>query len=158
MIPEKMFPISGTKPVTTNGGVTADNISLKNAGDVYIVAHLTQSVGHATVLTPKVGTAVATAATALPANVQIWYGNVSTSTDAIARQTDAKSLTLGGAVTGDVYAIFKIDTATLAAGGYDVLGFTSSDSSQATNFIEVTYWVAPKYQSQVSSMPSFIID
>ena len=52
-IPEGCFPVSLTKPVTTNGGVTTDYVSLKNAVvQAWIVVHLTQAVGHATAFSP----------------------------------------------------------------------------------------------------------
>ena len=44
-IPEGCFPVSLTKPVTTNGGVTTDYVSLKNAVQAWIVVHLTQAAG-----------------------------------------------------------------------------------------------------------------
>lgn len=157
-IPEGLFPVSGTKPVTTSGGVTADYISVKNAQMVWIVCHLTQTVAHATVLAPQRATAVApTGNVAIATVVPIWYGNVTTATNAMAKQTDAVSYTMGGAVTGDVYVIFQIDPATLGS-AYDVIGITASDSSQATNFIEVTYWILPKYQQGAGNNISYITD
>jgi len=41
-IPEMLFPVSGSKPVTNNGGVTCDYISLKNAVRCWAVIHLTR--------------------------------------------------------------------------------------------------------------------
>ena len=156
-LPQDLFPVSGTAPVTTNGGVTCDNISLKLAEMVWIEVRLTQAVGHATVLSPLVGTAVATCATAIPAAVPIWYGVVTTATNAIAAQTAATTLTLGGSVTGDVIVIFQIDPAVLGS-SYDCLGFTLSNSSQATNLVSVTYWIKPKYASSAANQQSYIVD
>lgn len=157
-IPEDAFPVSGTKPVTTSGGVTCDYISVKNALKVYIVCHLTQTVAHATVLAVLRATAVAPTGSAAIANaVPIWYGNVTTATNALAEVTDAVSYTMGGAVTGDVYVIFAVDPATLGS-TYDVLGLSASDSSQATNFIEVTYWVVPRYPQQAANNTNYLID
>ena len=59
-LPEQTKIVDATAgPVTTNGGVTADYVSVKNAGRLYIVCNLTQAVSHATALTPKRATAVA---------------------------------------------------------------------------------------------------
>lgn len=157
-IPEGLFPVSGTRPVTTNGGVTADYVSLKNAVMCWAVVHLAQTVGHATAITVEKATAVAaTGTTAITNAVPIWYGNVTTSTNALARQTDAVSYTLGGAVTGDVYIIFQIDPASLGS-TYDCITVKSADSSQATNFIEVTYWMQPKFATKTADQFSFITD
>ena len=143
-IPELIFPVEATAgPVTTNGGVTGDNISLKDALNVWVVCHLKQAVGHATAITLKKGTVVATCVTALGVNVPIWYGNVSTSSDALARQTDAAAFTLDVGVTGDVIVVFQVDPAQL--GEYGCLGVAVADSSQATNLISVLYFIQPRY-------------
>lgn len=157
-IPEGLFPVSGTRPVTTNGGVTADYISLKNAVKCWAVVHLAQTVGHATAITVEKATAVAaTGTTAITNAVPIWYGNVTTSTNALTRQTDAVSYTLGAGVTGDVYIVFQIDPESLGS-TYDCITVKSADSSQATNYIEVTYWLQPKYAQAVAGQASFITD
>lgn len=149
--PEGLFPVSATAGcVTTNGGITCDNISLKDAQMVYIDVHLTQTAGHATAFTPKVGTAVATCATALPDNVEIWYGNTTTSSSALAKQTAAKLYTMGGSVTGVCHIIFKIDPSVLGS-SYDCLGCTVSDSSQAANFVSIQYLIVPRYASDPAS-------
>lgn len=157
-IPEDAFPVSATKPVTTNGGVTCDYIGVKNALRVFIVIHLTQAVAHATVFAPKRATAVdGTGAAVLTNVVPLWYGNVSTSTNALAKQTSAVNYTMGGAVTGDCYIIFEIDPPTLGS-TYDVLGLTATDSSQATNFMEATYWIVPRYAQQADNNVNYLID
>lgn len=157
-IPEGLFPVSMTKPVTTNGGVTSDYVSLKNAQMAWVVAHLTQAVGHATAFTIERATAVdGTGHVAIANVVPIWYGNVSTSSNALTRQTDAVGYTIGVGVTGQAYIIFQIDPASLGS-TYDVISFVSADSSQATNLIEVTCWVQPKFSSKTADQLSFITD
>ena len=157
MIPEGLFPVSGTKPVTTNGGVTCDYVSLKYAQMAYVVIHLTQAVGHATAITIEKATAVAgTGHTAITNVVPIWYGNVSTSSNALTRQTDAVSYTIGVGVTGEAYIIFKIDPASL--GAYDCITAIAADSSQATNIWEVTYWIQPRYSAPVANQMNYITD
>ncbi len=157
-IPEGAFPISMTPPVTTNGGVTTDYVSLKNAVMAWIVVHLKQTVAHATAFAPYRATAVAPTGAAVLTNVvPIWYGNVSTSSNTLAKQTDAVNYTMGGSVTGDVYIIFQIDPANLGS-TYDVVGLVAADSSQATNFMEATCWVKPKFSSKVGDQFTFITD
>lgn len=157
-IPEGLFPVVGTVPVTTSGGVTADYISVKNAEYVWIVVSLKQTVAHATVFAVERATAVApTGNVAIATAVPIWYGNVTTSSNALTAQTAAVSYTMGGAVTGSVQIIFGIDPATLG-GSYDVIGLTASDSSQATNFVAVTYWIKPRYVQATGNNISYIVD
>lgn len=158
-IPEGLFPVSGIKPTTTNGSIhSTDYISLKNARMCWVVVHLTQTVAHATVFAIERATAVApTGNVAIANTVPIWYGNVTTSSQTLTRQTDAISYTMGGAVTGDVYIIFQVDPASLGS-TYDCIGLTASDSSQATNFFEVTFWIEPKFATKTADQVSFITD
>lgn len=156
-IPEGLFPVSGTKPVTTNGASTTDFISLKNAQKCWIVCHLTQTVGHATAFTPYRSTVVSGSTTALANSVPIWYGNVTTTTNALARQTDATSFTMGSSVTGDCYIIFEIDPANLG-GSYDCIGINAANSGQASNLWEVTFWIQPRYSAQVGNQLDYLTD
>lgn len=155
-IPEMLFPVEGAAPITTSAGVTCDNISLKDANMVYVVAHLKQAVGNATALTPLKGTAVASCVTALGYSCPIWYGVVTTSSNALTRQTDAASYTMGGAVTGDVIVVFQIDPREL--GEYDCLGFTVGASGEATDIVEVMYWIEPKYAQRAANNINYLTD
>lgn len=157
-IPEGLFPVSMTKPVTTNGAIAAtDAVSLKNAVMAWIVVHLTQAVGDATKFSPYRTTAVGSAGAVLANVVPIWYGNVSTSSNALTRQTDAIDFTIDVGVTGEAYIIFQIDPANLG-GSYDCVGLVVADSSQATNFVEATLWVQPKYATQTADQLDFLTD
>ena len=159
MIPERLFPVEGTTgAVTTNGGITADYISVKNAAWVDIVVHLKQVVEHATAFTPYRATAAAPTGNVVLANaVQIWYGNVTTSSNALTKQTDATSFTIGVGVTGDAIIVFSIDPATLGD-TYDVLGITVADSSQATNLCSIMYYIQPKYPQRAASNTDYLTD
>src|SRR5512139_556314 len=158
-IPEGAFPVQGTLGcVTANGGVTLDNISMKNAQMVYMVFHITSGTGHAIAYTPLVGTAVATCATALPNNVPIWYGNVSTTSTQLTAQTAAKSHTTAATASLTSYLIFEIDPA--LCGAYDCLGGTVADATHADYLVSCTYWIVPRYASKMASMDSdeYIVD
>ena len=158
-MPEGLFPVSATAGArTTNGGITLDAISMKNAQMVYLYLHFNQAVGHATAITPLVGTVVATTATALPNNVEIWYGNTTTAVTTLAKQTAAKLFTLNVGVTGTIHLIFKIDPA--SCGAYDCIGGTIADSSQATDFVSATWFIQPRYASKVGSLATneYIVD
>lgn len=159
MIPEGLFPVSATAGArTTNGGITLDAISMKNAQMVYLYLHFNQAVGHATAITPLVGTVVATTATALPNNVEIWYGNTTTAVTTLTKQTAAKTYSILVGVTGTVHVVFKIDPK--ACGDYDCIGGTIGDSSQATNFVSATWFIEPRFKSKVGSLTAteYIVD
>jgi len=149
--------ISGTTPVTTNGGVTGDYVSLKNANKAWIICKLTQAVGHATVLSPKQATAVAgTGVKAFVNTLKINANEDISASDTLAAQTAAVTYT----VTNDVknkLIIFEIDPADLdTANDFDCIGFTASDSSQADNLIGITYILDMKYKEDVP--PAAITD
>jgi hypothetical protein len=147
--------VQGTPPVTTTGGVTCDYVSLKNAVRAWIIAEFTQAVGHATVLGVNKATAVApTGATAMTETQQIWVNEDTAASDTLVKATDAASETL----TDDVknkQVIMEIDPAKLAA-GYDCIAATISDSSQATNFVSVTYLIETRYPQ--ATPPAAITD
>jgi hypothetical protein len=157
-MPEGIFPVTMAAPQTTNVGWTSDYVSLKNAQMAWVDVHLTQAVGHATAFTIERATHVAgTGHVAIANVVPIWYGNVSTSSNALTRQTDAVSYTMGGGVTGSVRIILQIDPASLGS-TYDVISFVSANSGQATNLISVTCWVQPKFSVKTADQFSFITD
>lgn len=159
-IPEGLFPVSMAAPETTNAGKTTDYVSLKNAEMCWVVIHLTQSAGHATAFTIEKATDVAASGTtAITNTVPIWYGNVTTSSTQLTRQTDAVSYTMGGGVTGSVYIIFEIDPSSLGS-TFDCICAKSANSGQAGNFWEVTAWMKPRFASKVVSMSSteYIVD
>lgn len=145
-------------PVTTNGGVTGDYVTLKGAHRAWIVVQLTQAAGHATVLSPKQASAVAgTGVKAISNACRIWANEDTAASDTLVEQTAATTYT----VTNDVkkkLVIFEIDPedALDIANGFDVLGLTASDSSQATNFISATYWLANRYSQ--ATPPAAITD
>ena len=154
-IPEGCFPVSMLKPQTTSGAPASDFVNLGKAQMAWVVVHLTQTVGHATVFALERATA-ATSGNAVIANtVPIWYGNVTTSTNALTRQTDAISYTMGGSVTGDVYIIFQVDPASLGT-TYKFIGLTSTNSGQATNLIEATCWIQPRYGAQTADQIDYL--
>jgi hypothetical protein len=158
-IPENAFPVQGTLgPVTANGGITLDNISMKNAQMVYMVFHIASGTGHPIAYTPLVGTVVATCATALPNNVQIWYSDVSVTSSQQAEGTAAKLYTTAATAGLTSYLIFVIDPA--SCGAYDCLGGTVADATHADYLVSCTYWIVPRFSSKPSSMTAteYIVD
>lgn len=134
-LPEQFKIVDATAgPVTTNGGVTGDYVSLKGVKRAWISLQFTQAVGHATVVQPQKATAVApTGAVSITAVARIWANEDTATSDTLVRKTSATSY----AVTNDIkkkHVLIEIDPAEFT-GAYDVLGFTVSDSSQATNFV-----------------------
>lgn len=144
-------------PVTTNGGVTSDYVSLKNVHRAWIVVQLTQAVGHATSIAVRQATAVAgTGVKAITVAVPIWMNADTAASDTLVAQTAAVSQ----AVAADVkkkMVIFQVDPATLdLANSFDCLNFTVSDSSQATNFVCGVFVLYMRYKQ--ATPPAAITD
>lgn len=143
-------------PVTSNGGVTGDYVSLKNALKAWIVVQLTQAVGHATAITVKQATAVAGTGVKDGPTCQIWANEDTAASDALVRKTAAAAYTVANDVKKKLVVI-EVDPAALdVAGGFDCLGLAVADSSQATNFVAATYWILPRYAQE--SIPAAITD
>jgi len=153
-IPEEVVPVVLTPPVTTNGGVTTDYISLKNAHRVFVVCVMTQAATHATGIDPVQATAVdGTGAKAITNAVPIWKNADISTTSVMTRLTDAITANATAGTDNQVIT-FDIDPAKLdVANSFDVLGFTVDDSSEATNFISIVAYVIPRYSSPA---PNFI--
>lgn len=156
-MPEEFKLVSGTKgPVTTNGGVTCDYVNLKNAVRCTVEVDLTQAVAHATAITIEQATTVAGGGTTAITNVvPIWQNAaVSTTSDTLVRATDAVSLSVAADIAKKK-VIFQVDPTTLAD-GFDCITCILSDSSQATNLVNVNYHIQTTRAQ--ATPPSAIID
>jgi hypothetical protein len=158
-LPENFKIVDATAgPVTTNGGVTCDYVSLKNCHRAWILLQLTQAVAHATVIQPQVATAVApTGAVSITFSTRFWENEDTATTDTLVAQTAATSLTLTADVAKKMVVV-QIDPQDVVAQGatYDVLGCTISDSSQATNFVSGVYILEERYPQ--ATPPAAITD
>lgn len=156
-VPEQLKTVDATAgPVTTNGGVTSDYVSLKNITFAWMLIQLTQAVGHATVISVRQASAVdGTGAKAGPTSL-IWLNEDTVATDTLVKQTSAASVTVTNNVKKKMILI-GVDPASLdIANGFDVLAFTVSDSSQATNFVCGSFLLQTKYAQ--ATPPAAITD
>lgn len=153
-IPEDAVPVVLVSPATTNGGVTTDYISLKNAHMVYLVATFTQAATHATGIDPTQASAVAgTGVKAITNTLPIWKNADISLTSVLTRQTDAITADCDAGTTNQII-VMQIDPAGFdVANGFDCLGCTVDDSSEATNFVSIVAYVVPRYKDV-----NFIVD
>ena len=145
--PNKFEVVTGTSPVATNGGVTADYISMKGVLRAIVIVTLKQAVGHATGIDPVQATAVAgTSAKAFAKTLPIWSNEDTGASDTMVKQTSAVTYN----VTNDVKSkkvIFIVDAEKLDVdNSFDCLGVTVDDSSQATNLVNIEYLLEKRYQ------------
>ena len=156
-IPQNLPIVQAIAPQTTNGAVTGDYISLKNAIKAWIVVHLTQAAAHATAITVEQATVVAgTDDKAITNVVPIWANEDVATSDALVRQTDAVSYTVTADVKNKI-VIFQIDPATLdMANGFDCIVVKTAASSEVTNLVCAEYLLETKYSQ--ATPPTAITD
>ncbi len=155
-LPEELKIVDGSATIaTTNGGITCDYISLKNASRVTVVAKLLQAVSHTTALGYNTCTVVAgTNATAGLVAQKIWKNADVSSSDTLVAGTDATTVSATAGATNQIL-VMQIDPATLPEGS-PVICATLSDSSQATDFADVTYYIETKFPQ--ATPPATITD
>src|SRR4030042_292257 len=95
-LPEQFKIVDATAgPVTTNGGVTGDYVSLKGVKRAWISLQFTQAAGHPPVVQPQKATAVApTGAVSITAAARIWANEDTAASDTLVRKTSATSYSL----------------------------------------------------------------
>ena len=136
-------------PVTTNGGVTSDWVSLKNAHKAVISLQFTQAVGHATVITLRQAQAVAgIGAKDLAANVPIWANEDTAGDDTLVRKPDGVAYTLAADVKKK-QVIIEVDPAKAEA--YEVV---SRRLDAADAFLVVT----PEYNHSFPAPLKELVD
>jgi len=142
-LPEHFKIVSATAGCrTTNGGVTFDNIQLRDAMMVWIVAHFRQAVAHATTIQPVVGATDAACTTSITFSADWWKNADVSSTDTLVAQTAATSMACDAAAT-DHLLVIQIDPSDVVAQNatYDWLGGTIATSAQATDFVSAVYYI-----------------
>ena len=142
-LPQHLKIVQMLKPQTTNGALTSQVISLKNAHKAWIVLEFTQAAGFASTPTLQQATSIAA-------------GTNKASSDTLVRKSDAASY----AVAADVknkQVVFEIDPTRLdGANGYDCIYLTMATSSQASNFVSATAYLDTRYKQ--ATPPSAIVD
>lgn len=153
-IPEEAVPVVLTPPVTTNGGVTGDYISLKLAHMVYVVLTFTQAVAHATGIDITQATAVdGSDVKAITNTLPIWANEDISLTSVLVRKTDAITYNLTADAKNKI-VILQVDPAGFdVANGFDCMGLTIDDSSEATDLVSAVAYVVPRYKDS-----NYIID
>lgn len=143
-----------TSPVTTNGGVTTDVVSLKHAIRATVVIDLKQAVGHATVFAVRQATDVAAGTNAAGPSCAVWANEDTSTSDTLSAQTAGASYTVASSAKSK-QIVFEIDPAALTD-GYDCVYVTASDSSQATNFMSAAIYLRSNFQQ--ATPPAAITD
>jgi hypothetical protein len=149
--------VTAATPTQSDSTITCDNISMKDAAKVWIVAQLQNASGHAVVFNPLLGTAVATCATAITFAAPYWYNYDTSTSDTLVAGTAATTVTASAAATPALYVI-EIDPQQAVAQGatLDCLGCTITGGAHAGDFDAVLYIIEPRYKS--ATPPTAITD
>lgn len=141
-LPEHCKIVTALSPQTSNGAKTFDNIQLRDAIKVWIVAEYTQDVAHATTIQPVVGATDAACTTAITFTTRWWKNANVAATDTLVAQTAATSCACDNTAAEHLLVI-EIDPSDVVAQSatYDWLGATQASSGQGTNFVSVTYYI-----------------
>ena len=156
-LPEYFKIVTALAATTTNGALTGDYVSLKNAKSCTIVVNLKQAAAHATAISVEQATKVDATGTKVITNaVPIWANEDISTTDTLVRQTDAVNYTIT-ADANDKLIVFQIDPATLdVANGFDCITVKTAASTEVSDFASAIYYIETKY-AQVTP-PTAITD
>lgn len=156
-LPQDFKIVNGLPVTTSNTGAVTDWISCKNAHKVWILFECLQAATHATELGVQEGTNVAGgSANAITASMKWWKNADVSVSDTLVRQTDAATIDLDAGTTNQ-QVICEVDPSILdVANVHDCIKATIEDSSEASNFVTVTFFIQERYAQ--STPPSAIID
>lgn len=145
-LPEHYKIVVAATPATTDGGVTFDNIKLRDAQMVWLVANFTQAVSHATTIQPVVGATDAACTTSITFSADWWKNADISSSDTLTAQTAGTSMACTAGATNQQIVI-QINPSDVVAqsGTYDWVGATIATSSQATNFVSAVWLIQSRY-------------
>lgn len=153
--------VNGSPVATTNGGITCDIISCKNAHKVTILIEFLQSVSDATSVSLVESLTVAGTTTSAVTKTCPWWKNPDvSSTDTVVRETDAIAF-IAEAGSNDQQVVIEWDpakhtNATATVPAYDCIQCVIATSGQSSNYATVTYFVHERYQQETP--PAAITD
>lgn len=157
-LPEDLKIVEGLAPqVGAAAAVTGDYVSLKTCHKAYVVIHYNQ--GDATDVTwhVKRATAVApTGAIAVTEALNIWSNLDCATSDLLVKRTAAINYASGAGATHK-QVILEVDPAALAV-GFDCIAGCSTTAIAATSWVQIMYYLVPRYRSGVANQPSAIVD
>jgi hypothetical protein len=143
-LPQDLKVINGYHCITTNGAKTGDYISTKTFKKIWVMFKFLQTGSHATVCSIYEATDVTpTSADAVTAVMPNWKNADTATTDTLTKGTDAATVTLTAGATNQI-VIMEVDPVILTADHDCIAGYTSS-SSDATNFVDITYFGLTRY-------------
>ena len=145
-LPQDFKIVTACPTTTTNGTVTCDNISLKDAQMAWIIFEFLNPNGHACVINPLLGANVTTCATVPTFNCRYWENAAILATDTLVAGTSGTTYTISAAATNSLVVV-QVDPAEMANQGatLDCLGCTITGGAHAADFVTGTYIIQERY-------------
>lgn len=155
---ENLKIVSGLKPTVGAAAVLqGDYISLKNALKAWVVFHFNSGNSTAEVFSVYKATDVAaTGETQITNVVPIWRNAACATSDIMVRMTDAVQQAVAATAT-DQIVVFEIDPESLGTTFDCISGYTTSTIA-AGDWLEIMYYILPKYAGDDANRPSAITD
>ena len=155
-LPEIMKIIEAIVPTAANSIGTGDYVCLKNVKRAWVVCQHYTAADNDVILGLYEATDVAAGTkAAVTATVPIWQNTDTSLSDALARGTDAATITIDTGALKNQIAVFEWDPALFTA-GYDCLAVYCTDEGHASNIFSALYVLEMRYMSNLP--PTVITD
>jgi hypothetical protein len=157
-LPENCKIVDGyAANVGAGAAVTGDYVSLKGYLRAYVVIKYRQADGNAITWNVTRATDVTpTGAVVMTELMRIWSNLDTATSDLLVERTAAVNYASGAGATNKII-IFEVDPASLTA-TFDCIAGASTTVIAAAQYVDITYYLVPKYAGRVLTAPSAIID
>jgi len=157
-LPENCKIVNGYGPlVGSAAAVTGDYVSLKNYIKAYVVIKYYQADGNAITWNVTRATDVTpTGAVVMTETMRIWSNLACATNDLLVERTAAVNYASGaGAATKLI--IFEVDPASLTD-TFDCIAGASTTAIAAAQYVNIDYYLVPRYPGRVLTAPTAITD
>jgi hypothetical protein len=157
-LPENCKIVDGyCADVGAGGAVTGDYVSLKGYHRAYVVIKYRQADVNAITWNVTRATNVSAGSAAVMTELmRIWSNLDCATSDLLVERTAAVNYASGAGTTNKII-IFEVDPASLTA-TFDCIAGASTTVIAAGQYVDITYYLVPRFESRVLTSPSAIID
>jgi hypothetical protein len=143
--------------VGAGAAITGDYVSLKGYHKAYVVIKYRQADANAITWNVTRATNVSAGSAAVMTELMRIWSNLDTATsDLLVERTAAVNYASGGGATNKII-IFEVDPDSLTD-TFDCIAGCSTTVIAAAQYVDITYYLIPKYPGRVLTSPSAIID
>jgi hypothetical protein len=137
--------------------ITGDYVSLKGCHKAYVVIKYRQADGNAITWNVTRATNVSAGSAAVMTELMRIWSNLDTATsDLLVERTAAVNYASGAGATNKI-VIFEVDPDSLTD-TFDCIAGASTTAIAAAQYVDITYYLIPRYPGRVLTSPSAIID